>query len=200
MNFIHDFDRLLGREVAWVALSIIPTGLDSTDPRIVRTAVCDMLKAAGISLFIGGIDFSFNEDKRTHVKAADTFETHLCTHVWGFAPAYLVTTEAKALLRAANHKSTSVGRPIWSKRFDRKLAGIAYAWKPNFSRRVSETVIRMTRKGVPRRTSTPRTMPLRVKQAVILHGRLNIISFEDRLVLAGVKPVAFNGSLRFKMI
>jgi hypothetical protein len=198
-KIILDFDRRLGRRVAWVALSIVPTGLSTTDPRVVRKVVCEMLRNAGVTLFIGGIDFSVNEDRRTHVKAADRFKAHLSTHVWGFAPAYLVTTEAKKALRAANPKSNSVERPIWSKRFNRKTAGIAYAWKPKFFRRVSETVICMTRTGVPRRTSKPRTMPLRVRQEVRLHGRLNIISFEDRLVLVGVKPIGLDGALRFEV-
>ncbi len=191
MEFIEDLDCWWDTSVEWNAMSLIPTNLKITNPRAVRDAVSNALSEAGVTIFVGGIDFSYNEDAREDVAEKDRFAPHLKTHVWGFAPEFLVTKSAKSQIKEA---LGGTDRALWTQRYDRKLAGLAYAWKPQFIRRVS---ISSTRNGQPSAMADTKKRDLRVSQLVHLFSNLNTVTLLDRLVLVGVEVAALPGKIRF---
>jgi hypothetical protein len=184
VEFIEDLDCWWDTSVGWSAMSMIPTNLGTTKPRAILDAVSEALRDAGVSIFVGGIDFSYNEDGRKDIPVA---------HVWGFAPEFLVTDDAKSQIKEA---LGGADRALWVKRYDRNPAGLAYSWKPQFCRRVS---IASTRNGHPSAMADTKKRALRVRQLVHLFSNLNTVTLLDRLVLVGVEVAALPGKLKFML-
>jgi hypothetical protein len=155
-----DENKALG---PWVMLSIILAPLDSGGDigfAAESQRYLDLLRAAGLTLAMFGLDLSFNEDDRRTLPEADRFEPHPCVHLYGLALASEVTAALPTLKRLAP-ATEIVRRPIRRKRFDGNPAALAYAFKPDFARRL--TIM----KDDPRRPNpvrTTRDRPLTVEQ------------------------------------
>ncbi|WP_163362348.1 hypothetical protein, partial [Escherichia coli] len=74
----------------WRVLSLILPPIDGATSLDIGTAwshYATVLRQAGITLGIFGIDLSFNEDDRRALDEAARFQPHACLHVYGLAPA-----------------------------------------------------------------------------------------------------------------
>lgn len=134
--------------------------------------------AEGISLAIGGVDFSINE----HAVAA--FEPHIQPHFWimGRLSELRSARQGMAAVYAAGaQRHTSV--KIFP--FDGNARAFAYAIKWRFVRRVTIPPLR-DRNGHTTRRQNTRNRPLRWREHVQLYDVLHQLGLERRLILIGI--------------
>ncbi len=186
-TFVRALDRFIQENEhlgPWVMLSLIlppaETGeIDFEAERIRYTAV---LRQAGLTLGMFGLDLSFNEDDRRALPEAERFASHPCVHLYGIASAAEVEAALPALKRLAP-TTAMVRRPVRRKRFDGNPAALAYSHKPGFARRL--TILRDDPKRVsPVRTTRDR--PLTVEQEIRAVRALERAGLAGRIILLGV--------------
>jgi hypothetical protein len=140
--FVHDGGRLIGEFCGMAAVANLLMVTISPDfgqisfnqltPCAVHTIAAKLrrlLLKAGVKLAFGGIDFSVNHD-------GDDREEYVQVHVCLFIPCSS-WRRSDLKLRKSINKSCTVSRPLNVKRFDGNNAGLAYAMKYEFKRRVS---------------------------------------------------------------
>ena len=147
------------------------------------------LDAANINSGIGGIDFSFNEDRDQQ------WHPFICPHI------YLITsTDDREKLHQALEtifpETDEVPRPIKLPLFHNNAYRRSYSLKMIFKRRISHYKIRKdnpTKKS--RNTSND---DLRVDQRIELFRYLHQIGFAARVIFRGIKPEISNSKVRFR--
>ena len=148
-----------------------------------RDRYAALLRQAGISRGVFGLDLSFNEDHRRSLPEAQRFVPYPCVHLYGLAPATQVEA-AGPRLKQLVPRSPAVPRPVRVDHFDGGLAGIAYAFKPDFERR--QTVEQFDpRRGKPVRNTRGR--PLTVEQRIRALRALDHAGLPGRILLIGLR-------------
>ena len=157
--------------------------IDQMASHTVHTIVAKLrhlLRSAGVDIAFGGIDFSVNcdgDDRRDYV------QVHACLIVprssW---------PRPDRKLRLAMNKSRVVRRPINIKQFDGDSAGLAYALKYQFNRRVRYQQSSDTRRD-NRCCSNTRTKPLRGCDWVKLMLFIDELGLSERIFLIGIKRI-----------
>lgn len=186
--FVDANSRFTGRQPgrAWVAVSIILPALDldgTPDFRAAGELGQTILREAGVTTGVLGMDLSFNEDHRQEQDEAGRFASHPCLHLYGLIPAagsLAVKTALKRLIPATD----AVPRPVHTQPWDGSPAALAYALKPNFQRR--QTIERLdTKRG--RLVRTTRDRSLTVAQQIQAVRALDRAGVTGRMVLVGMR-------------
>jgi hypothetical protein len=150
-----------------------------------------LLLKAGVKLAFGGIDFSVNRD-------SDDREEYVQVHVCLFIPCSSWPHSDLQLRRNIN-KSRTVPRPFNVKRFDGNNAGLAYAMKYEFKRRIgyhqSPNVRRDSRSCI-----NTRLRPLRGYNWVKLMLLIDRLTLGNRIFLIGVKRFVTAKEIVMKLI
>ncbi|MCG5249062.1 hypothetical protein [Methylorubrum extorquens] len=145
-----------------------------------------LLRQAGLTRGVFGLDFSFNEDDRRALADADRFEPHACVHLYGLAPAAEVKA-AVPQLKQLLPTTDAVRRPVRSTPFDGDLAAVAYSFKPDFVRRQTILKDKVGRANPVRNT---RDRPLTVEQQIPLVQALEGAGLNGRIMLLGLSMEA----------
>ncbi|TXM94967.1 hypothetical protein [Methylobacterium sp. WL116] len=171
---------------AWMAVSVIlrplkPTGEFDFVEEGQRYAA--ILREAGITRGVFGLDASWNEDRRDRLPEAERFDPHVSVHLWGLVPA-VEAVLAKAVLKKLVPRTKAVPRPVHVKPWDGGLGAISYALKPEFEGR--HTIEKKgEREGKPVRNTRKRD--LTVEQQIQAVRALARAGLTGRLVLLGLR-------------
>jgi hypothetical protein len=142
----------------------------------------DAIEAAGISKAIGGFDITLNEHQK------GKFPPHWQPHAWILVPKKEIRRRHMTFRKHFPKAIPTVCKPMMIKRFDGNLAGIAYALKGDFSRRVSLPKERR-KNGATKKRRNVRYRPLRARQKLELMLMLDRIGLESRVFLYGVEVI-----------
>ena len=143
----------------------------------------------GIKSGIGGIDFSFNEDRE------NKWQPFICPHV------YLITStddreKPRRTLKKIFPKTDEVRRPIKLPLFHNIPYRRSYSLKMTFKRRISH---HKTRKENPTKKSRNTSNDdLRVDQRIELFKYLHKIGLAARVIFRGLKPEISSSTVRFR--
>jgi hypothetical protein len=198
--WVNQAKRLIRRKLSETALcmmTMVPdfarfpldelSGLNSAAVKLKATR---LLKASGVFLALGGLDFSVNVDGTAaamHLQLHFTLFTDNCR-----------AARNQSLLNRSN-SSGSVKRPVVLVPFDGRMAGLAYALKYEFFRRETYQQVAEHRAD-GRETQNSRYRPLQGAAWVQLALLLDRIGLDSRLVLIGVKRVQKYGEVRMRLI
>jgi hypothetical protein len=143
-------------------------------------------KNAGVDVALGGIDFSFNEDREQ--KYLPFWSPHF----------YLITSTKhrkmlRKKLRRLFSKAKEIPRPVKFSPFRNKARRRSYALKMNFKRRIGYDDIKKIRKC--RNTNCDK---LRAAGRVELFIYLDLIGFADRVFFLNAKPVMKGQSVKIE--
>jgi hypothetical protein len=146
------------------------------------------LDFAGIKSGMGGVDFSFNEDRD------QDWQPFICPHV------YLITStndreKLRQSLKKIFRKTLEVNRPIKLPLFHNNAYRRSYSLKMIFKRRISYYKLRKENPTKSRNTSTDK---LRVDQRIELYKYLHQIGLAARIIVRGLKPEASRSKVRFR--
>jgi hypothetical protein len=137
-----------------------------------------LLRANGVELAVGGIDFSFNQDERR------TFRSHWCGHLWLLLPSCNRELWEPAL-RKANPASDTTPRPVKVLEWDGHNKALAYAFKTTFKRRIS---VNKKKRSVGRSGRNTSGQDLRVSERIPLYQYLDSVGLHSRVFLLGARP------------
>jgi hypothetical protein len=147
------------------------------------------LDTANVNSGIGGIDFSFNEDRDQQ------WQPFICPHI------YLITsTDDREKLHQALEtifpETDEVPRPVKLPRFKNNAYRRSYSLKMRFKLRISHY---KTRKDNPTKKSRNTSNDdLRVDQRIELYRYLHQIGLAARVIFRGLKPEISNSKVRFR--
>jgi hypothetical protein len=142
------------------------------------------LAKAGVTAAVGGVDFSFNEDKEGRYSA---FWSPHCYIVTLIKNRDQLARDLKRLFR----RDFRIPRPVQVPRFRNSRLRRSYAFKIFFQRRIG--CVKMTRDN--RRCRDTFTNRLRAIEKIELFTYLDEIGFASRFVLWGLKPVTRAGGV-----
>jgi hypothetical protein len=148
---------------------------------LIAGQLIEAIEAARISKAIGGFDITLNEHQK------GKFAPHWQPHAWILVPRGEIRRGDKIFRSHFPKAIPRVRRPVMIKRFNGNLAGIAYALKGDFSRRVSLPKAR--RRDGKGRSRNVRYRPLRARQKLELMLMLDRIGLESRVFLYGVEVI-----------
>ncbi len=185
-TFISDYIR--DRDEPLVALSIVPTNatvspgkLQSFSGSNFQRRLKYALGQAGIGPALGGVDFSFNEDRDRQY--APFWSPH----------AYLITSSISATqiktLRKCFGSSKEIPKPIMITPFQNNASRRSYALKMTFEQRVGYEEAKVAESGSTRKCRNTTTDRLRARERAELFICLNQIGFGGRVIFVGAKPV-----------
>jgi hypothetical protein len=142
----------------------------------------EALGRAGVTRFIGGSDWSFNEHHD------DRYPRHISHHFYGFT----ATTDAddlKKRLQAQFPKTDTIPRPVKVQEWDGKKKAIRYMAKSEFFRRIGSDDGQRFNKANGKKRSCRATdkQPLRSSQKRELLLHLDQIGLQGRLMLRWVQ-------------
>jgi hypothetical protein len=146
------------------------------------------LNTANVKSGIGGIDFSFNEDRE------NKWQPFICPHIYLIAS----TDDREKLRRTLKKiflKTIEVKRPIKLPRFQNNAYRRSYSLKMIFKRRISYYKMRKEKQTKSRNTSSDK---LRVDQRIELFKYLHKIGFAARVIFRGLKPEISSSIVRFR--
>lgn len=158
----------------------------SNCPTRASKRIANAFQRAGLGFSIGAFDFSFNEEKPSE-SSINEIPARLVVHLWAFSKSSEIEA-ARKVLKKVFPKTSKTPRPLKTYAYNGNLKAIAYAYKGDFTRRV--TVPAKTNsdgKTVSRRNT--RLRPLRAWQKVELAVLLNRLGLYDRLILRDVEFV-----------
>jgi hypothetical protein len=202
----HALQRLLVRTVgsftasepkgAWVTMSVIlpASGPDGEADFVAARDQAEMLlREAGVTVGVLGLDVSFNEDHRDALPENERFADHASVHLYGLVRAEEAPA-AKMILRWLIPSTEAIRRPVHTKIWDGNPTAVAYAHKPEFQRR--QTILKAdAKRGKPVRTTRDR--PLTVEQQIQAVRALDRAGLTGRIVLLGLALETTNtGRLR----
>ena len=146
----------------------------------------------GVCDAIGGVDFSFNEDRN------GKFKPHWSPHP------YLITTTKNRLhllagLKKSFRRSKTVLRPVKIPTFQNISRRRSYALKMHFKRRVGYDQIKIV-KGKIRKCRNADYQRLRAQERVELFKYLDQIGLASRVIFRGAKPVVNLSGVQIKRI
>lgn len=171
---------------AWMRVSIILPGLDpgeQPDFVAVGELAQTILRKAGVTLGVLGIDASWNEDHREDEGKAGRFANHACLHLYGLIPAAGSQT-VKAALKRLIPATEAAPRPVHMQPWDGSPVAIAYALKGDFQRRQTIERLNLKRGRLVRDT---RDRPLTVAQQIQAVRALDRAGLTGRIVLVGLR-------------
>ena len=146
------------------------------------------LDASGVKFGIGGIDFSFNEDRQ------NKWQPFICPHIY-----LIASTDDREKLRCTLKKiflkSVEVKRQIKLPHFQKNAYRRSYSLKMIFKRRISYYKLRKEKQTKSRNTSNDK---LRVDQRIELFKYLHKIGLAARVIFCGLKPKITNSKVRFR--
>jgi hypothetical protein len=142
----------------------------------------EALGRAGVTWFIGGSDWSFNEHQD------DRYRRHIAHHFYGFTS----TTDPDDLrkrLQAQFPKTDAIPRPVKVQSWDGDRKAIRYMIKANFRRRIGSDEGQRFNKANGKNRSCRATdkQPLRSSQKRELLSHLDQIGLQGRLMLKWVQ-------------
>jgi hypothetical protein len=153
------------------------------------------LDKVGVGNAIGGIDFSFNEDRNGH------YQLFWCPH------AYLIfATDRRCKIRKALRKlrqfkkSVPVPKPIKISKFNNNPRRRSYALKMTFKRRIGYDEVKILKDGKTRKCRNTSTDRLRAVERVELFLYLDEIGLAQRVVFRGGKPLISTETVRIKAV
>jgi hypothetical protein len=152
--------------------------------RRIKTA----LDAANIKSGIGGVDFSFNEDREKQ------WQPFICPHI------YLITSTdnkeaAHRILHSIFKASAEIIRPIKLPKFQNIARRRSYSLKMIFKRRNSYL---KKRKGKPTKSRNTSYDKLRADERIELFKYLYQIGLSARIIFRGIKPEVLKSKVRFR--
>jgi hypothetical protein len=174
-----------------VCLSIVPAD-GITNPRQLSTAQHqrnvrrwkEAIGRAGVTWFIGGSDWSFNEHDE------DRYPRHVSHHFYGFT-ATTDLDQLKKRLQAQFPKTDAIPRPVKVQEWDGKKRPIRYMMKSEFNRRIGSDDSERFNKtnGKNRSCRATDKQPLRSSQKRELLLHLDQIGLQGRLILKWLQIV-----------
>ena len=171
---------VLGR--GWIELGdLIDDDIFDETRRRLRRALEDVNVPA-----VGGFDVSLNEHE------AEEFAPYWAPHAFILVPARPLRRR-EARFREWFLGDAQTPRPIFIQDFDGRRAGRAYAFKPEFSRRI--TLLPRTRADGSRSTFGTRTTPIWGPHRVELALALDRAGLHARLFLCGYELIASRGDV-----
>jgi hypothetical protein len=147
------------------------------------------LDTANVNSGIGGLDFSFNEDRDQQ------WQPFICPHIYLIAS----TDDREKLRRILNtifRKTIEVHRPIKLPLFHNNAYRRSYSLKMIFKRRISH--YKMRKENLTKKSRNTSTDKLRVDQRIELYRYLHQIGFAARVIFRGIKPEISNSKVRFR--
>ncbi len=185
--FVRRTEHYLQPSTEFSCLSLVPTQhqipfgkLSALSILNVKNEVSRALYDCKIPFAIGGLDFSFNEDKEGR------FLPHWSPHFWLSVPSYN-RSRWEILLRRSFPKSIAVPRPIRTAPWDGSRRALGYAVKTDFQRRITYDKP-MAYRDSWRMCRNSRKDRLRAAERVELYQSLHHISPSARIILLGVDP------------
>jgi hypothetical protein len=182
-----------------VAITIVPSKpivrpgkLNNFSVSNLQRRVKFALDKNGVGDAIGGVDFSFNEDRN------GKFKPH-----WSPHPYLITTTKNRPLLLASLKKSfkasKTVLRPVKIPAFENNARRRSYALKMDFECRVGYDEIKIVN-GIIRKCRNTDYQRLRVQERLELFKYLDQIGLAARVIFRGAKPVVNLSGVRIKRI
>src|SRR6266404_4228747 len=175
------------KELQLVALSIVPHDpmvqpgqLHTIDIVNLQRRLKYALGAVGIGVALGGIDFSFNQDRE------EKYQPFWSAHFYLITSAENKTTLRKKLLRIYL-KSDEVPRPVYFPSFRNKAYRRSYVLKMNFGRRIGYIEFK-NQNGKIRECRNTSSDRLRAAERLELFIYLDKIGLADRVIFRGAKP------------
>ena len=180
-----------------VAITIIPSwpiigpgDLHTLSLPNMQKRLKSLLKKMGLDIVIGGIDFSFNEDRDGR------YEPFWSPHF------YLITSvtnerKLKRQLKQAFKAAPGIPRPVKVSRFDNSARRRSYAFKMLFHRRIGMTNENRRDGRKCRNTSRDK---LRAAERLELFAYLDRVGFEQRLIFRKIEPSIKGSRVRIKPI
>ncbi len=170
-----------------VAISIVPYDpivqpgqLHTIDIVNLQRRLKYALEAVGIGVALGGIDFSFNQDRE------EKYQPFWSAHFYLITSAENKTTLRKKLLRIYR-KCEEVCRPVKIPSFENIARRRSYAFKMNFGRRIGYDDIK-NQNGKVRECRDASQDKLRAAERIELFSYLDKIGFANRVIFRGAKP------------
>jgi hypothetical protein len=142
----------------------------------------EALGRAGVTRFIGGSDWSFNEHEDGR------YQPHWAHHFYGFT-ATTDPDDLKKRLQAQFPKTDAIPRPVKVQEWDGKKKAIRYMAKSEFFRRIGSDDGQRFNKATGKKRSCHATdkQPLRSSQKRELLLHLDQIGLQGRLILRWVQ-------------
>jgi hypothetical protein len=147
------------------------------------------LDASGVKFGIGGIYFSFNEDRE------NKWPPFICPHI------YLIAStddrnKLRRILKKIFMKSDEVKRQIKLPHFQNNAYRRSYSLKMIFKRRIS--YYKMRKDNPTKKNRNTSNDKLRVDQRIELFKYLHKIGLAARVIFRGLKPKITNSKVRFR--
>jgi hypothetical protein len=190
---IQDIIAREGKEL--IALCIIPSSSIIRPGQLKNFSIANFqrrvkaaLDTANVNSGIGGIDFSFNEDRDQQ------WQPFICPHIYLIAS----TDDREKLHQALKkifRKTDEVKRQIKLPHFQNNAYRRSYSLKMIFKRRISYYKLRKEKQTKSRNTSNDK---LCVDQRIELFKYLHKIGLAARVIFRGLKPEITNSKVRFR--
>jgi hypothetical protein len=183
-----------------IAISIIPSRPIMRPGQLAELSLINFqrrLKSAldkiDLGAAIGGIDFSFNEDRD------DEYLSFWCPHF------YLITSTSnrmrlKRLLQQHFKRDFRIPRPIKIADFDNSPGRRSYAYKIEFFRRIGYNARKTNQDGTTRKCRETSRDKLRAAARLELIAYLDQCGLDERFVFRGVKPVVGSNGVCIRII
>ena len=191
---IRDIIAPEGKEL--IGICIIPSSPLVRPGQLKRFSIANFqrrikatLDTAGVKSGIGGIDFSFNEDR------GNKWQPFICSHI------YLIASsddreKLRGTLKGIFRNSIEINRPIKLPLFKNNAYRRSYSLKMIFKLRISYY---KKRKGNPTKKSRNTSNDdLRVDQRIELFKYLHEIGLAARVIFRGLKPEISSSRVRFR--
>ena len=171
-----------------VAITIIPSQPIIAPRHLSKFSIDDMqrrLKSAlgkiGFRAVVGGIDFSFNEDR------GGKYQSFWCVHV------YIITSiknkgRIKRQLKKVYVSDDRIPRPIKISAFSNSARRRSYAFKAIFFRRIGYDAVK-SKNGIERKCRDTSHDRLRARERLELFAYLDQCGLAQRLIFGAAKPV-----------
>jgi hypothetical protein len=196
-KFVGKYLDRPGQEL--VALSLVPCHLFSPEDlnrfsaENLQRRIKYALKETNIQVALGGIDFSFNEDRK------EKYAPHWCPHV------YLITTvEDRAGLRRQLRnffpRGLATPKPVKISRFKNVAYRRSYAWKMRFKRRIGYDDIKLLDNGNYRKFRNCSKDELRASERLELFLALDQMGLASRVIFLGASPKRTPSGIRIRKI
>ena len=170
------------------ALSIIPADATVSPGKLAAFSSVNFqrrlkhaLDKAGIGPVLGGIDFSFNEDRD------ERYPPFWSPHAYLIAPSIL-DTQIKTL-RKCFGSTAEIPKPLMVTPLQNNASRTSYALKMTFEQRVGYEEAKVAESGSTRKCRNTTTDRLRASERAELFICLNQIGLGGRVIFVGAKPV-----------
>ncbi|HEY1981930.1 MAG TPA: hypothetical protein VGH13_17790 [Xanthobacteraceae bacterium] len=139
------------------------------------------LDKAGIAIAIGGVDFSYNEDRDGNYKP------FWCPHYYIIA-AVKDRKRIRRLIKEIFQPDRRIPRPVKISTFNNSSRRRSYAYKTTFVRRVGIDTDKINKDGTTRSCRDTSTQRLRAAERLELFTYLDRVGFAGRFIFRSIKP------------